>query len=43
MATNCFCFYTADQGPLANPVGALWRVMEADKVPAGADVARVVK
>jgi Glucose / Sorbosone dehydrogenase len=43
VATNCYCFYTADQGPLANPVGAVWRVMEADKVPAGAEVAKVLK
>jgi glucose/arabinose dehydrogenase len=43
VATNCYCFYTADQGPLANPVGALWRVVEGDKVPAGAEVAKTVK
>jgi glucose/arabinose dehydrogenase len=43
VATNCYCFYTADQGPLANPVGALWRVVEADKVPAGAEVAKSLK
>jgi glucose/arabinose dehydrogenase len=43
VATNCYCFYTADQGPLANPPGALWRILPADKVPAGAEVAREVK
>lgn len=41
LAVNCYCFYTADKGPMANPVGALWRVMPADKVPAGADLAKV--
>ena len=35
LATNCYCFYTDDKGPNANPVGALWRVMPADKVTAG--------
>jgi glucose/arabinose dehydrogenase len=43
VATNCYCFYTADQGPTANPAGALWRVVEADKVPAGAEVAKTIK
>lgn len=43
VATNCYCFYTADQGPMANPTGALWRILPADKVPAGAEVAREVK
>jgi hypothetical protein len=43
LAVNCYCFYTADQGPLANPVGALWRIMPADQVPAGAELAREVK
>ncbi|HUN92776.1 MAG TPA: PQQ-dependent sugar dehydrogenase [Burkholderiaceae bacterium] len=41
LATNCYCFYTDDKGPTANPVGALWRVMPADKVPAGAETAKV--
>jgi hypothetical protein len=40
LAVNCYCFYTADKGPNANPVGALWRVMPADKVPQGAEVAK---
>ena len=42
LATNCYCFYTSDKGPTANPVGALWRVVPADKVPSGAEVAKVV-
>ena len=40
LATNCYCFYTDDRGPVANPTGALWRVLPADKVPAGAEVAK---
>ena len=40
LATNCYCFYTDDKGPNANPVGALWRVMPADKVSAGMEVAK---
>jgi hypothetical protein len=40
LAVNCFCFYTDDKGPTANPPGALWRIMPADQVPAGAEVAR---
>jgi glucose/arabinose dehydrogenase len=43
LAVNCYCFYLEDQGPLANPPGALWRVVEADKVPPGAEVAKVVR
>lgn len=42
LAVNCYCFYTDDKGPLANPAGALWRLMPADKVPSGAEVAKVV-
>jgi glucose/arabinose dehydrogenase len=42
LAVNCYCFYTDDKGPTANPVGALWRITPADKVPAGAEVAKVV-
>ena len=42
LAVNCYCFYTDDKGPTANPVGALWRVVPADKVPPGAEVAKVV-
>ncbi|MDX1980061.1 MAG: PQQ-dependent sugar dehydrogenase [Bryobacteraceae bacterium] len=42
LAVNCNCFYTADKGPMANPPGALWRIVPADKVPSGAETARVV-
>lgn len=41
LAVNCYCFYTDDKGPVANPKGALWRVLPADKVPAGVEVARM--
>lgn len=41
LAVNCYCFYTEDRGPTANPAGALWRIMPADKVPSGAEVAKV--
>jgi glucose/arabinose dehydrogenase len=40
LAVNCYCFYTDDKGPNANPTGALWRIMPADKVPAGAELAK---
>jgi glucose/arabinose dehydrogenase len=43
LATNCYCFYTADKGPLVNPPGALWRIVATDKVPAGAETAKVLK
>jgi glucose/arabinose dehydrogenase len=43
LAVNCVCFYLADQGPEANPPGALWRVVPADQVPEGAEVARTVQ
>ena len=36
-------FYLADQGPEANPPGALWRVVPADQVPQGAEVARTAQ
>jgi glucose/arabinose dehydrogenase len=41
LAVNANNFYLADQGPTANPPGKLWRVVPADKVPAGAEVAKV--
>lgn len=41
LAVNCYCFYTDDKGPVANPKGALWRVLPATEVPAGAEVARM--
>jgi hypothetical protein len=40
LALNCNCFYTDDRGATANPPGQLWRVLPADKVPPGAEVAR---
>ena len=43
LAVNCNCFYLDDKGPTANPPGALWRVVPADKVPAGAELAKVKK
>ena len=39
LAVNCDCFYTDDKGPTANPPGALWRIVAADKVPGDAEVA----
>lgn len=39
LAVNCYCFYTDDKGPVANPKGALWRVLPAADVPKGAEVA----
>ena len=43
LAVNCNCFYIGEQGPLQNPPGALWRVVPADEVPEGAEVARTVQ
>ncbi|HEX6113553.1 MAG TPA: PQQ-dependent sugar dehydrogenase [Geminicoccaceae bacterium] len=43
LAVNCNCFYIGEQGPLENPPGALWRVVPADEVPQGAEVARTVQ
>jgi hypothetical protein len=43
LAVNCNCFYLDDKGPTANPPGALWRVVPADKVPSGAELAKVKK
>jgi hypothetical protein len=40
LAVNCNCFYIGEQGAMQNPPGALWRVVPADKVPPGAEVAR---
>lgn len=39
LAVNANNFYLSDVGPDANPPGALWRVMAADAVPEGAEVA----
>jgi glucose/arabinose dehydrogenase len=43
LAVNANNFYLADQGPTQNPPGQLWRVVPADKVPPGAEVARGVR
>jgi glucose/arabinose dehydrogenase len=43
LAVNCNCFYIGEQGALANPPGALWRIVPADQVPQGAEVARTVQ
>ena len=40
LATNCYCFYTDDKGPTANPVGALWRVMPDSAAPKTGEVIR---
>ncbi len=40
LAVNCNCFYTEDQGATQNPPGALWRIVAADEVPDGAEVAK---
>jgi glucose/arabinose dehydrogenase len=40
VAVNCNCFYLDDKGPMANPPGALWRVVPESEVPAGAERAR---
>jgi cytochrome c(L) len=42
LAVDCHCFYTSDQGAAANPPGTLWRVVAADQVPPGAEVARTM-
>jgi glucose/arabinose dehydrogenase len=39
VAVNCYCFYLEDKGPVANPPGALWRVLPRNMVPAGATTA----
>jgi hypothetical protein len=43
LAVNCYCFYLDDKGALANPPGALWRVLPQSQVPAGAVTAPVVR
>jgi glucose/arabinose dehydrogenase len=40
LAVNCNCFYIGEQGAMRNPPGALWRVVPANAVPPGAEVAR---
>ena len=41
LATNCYCFYLDDKGPVANPPGALWRLVPASEVRQGMEVANV--
>lgn len=43
LAVNCNCFYLADQGPMENPPGALWRIVPAGEVPEGAVTARMLR
>jgi glucose/arabinose dehydrogenase len=43
LAVNCNCFYTDDKGAMNNPPGSLWKIVPADKVPAGAEVAETKK
>jgi len=43
LAVNCNCFYLDDKGAAANPPGSLWRIVAADKVPEGAEVAKTKK
>lgn len=40
--TTCTCQYGRGYNPLANPGGAVWRLVQADKVPAGAQMAPTV-
>lgn len=40
LAVNCNCFYLADEGPLENPTGSLWRIVAQADVPQGATTAR---
>jgi len=37
LAVNCYCYYLADKGPMANPKGALWRLVPRDRAPKGAE------
>jgi hypothetical protein len=40
LAVNCYCFYTDDKGPTANPVGALWRIVPEAEAPQVGEVIR---
>src|SRR5437870_83570 len=42
-AVNCVCFYTSDRGPLANPTGALWKVVPVSEVKPGQETALSVQ
>jgi uncharacterized cupredoxin-like copper-binding protein len=37
--TSCSCKYSRDYNALDNPGGAVWRIVSADKVPQGAELA----
>ncbi len=37
--TSCVCTFDRRRDPFANPQGALWRLVAADRVPAGAETA----
>ncbi len=37
--TACNCEFTRDYNPEANPQGTVWRLAQADKIPAGAETA----
>jgi hypothetical protein len=37
--TSCNCEFSRDYNPFANPQGAVWRIVAADKVPQGAETA----
>ncbi|HEU5430687.1 MAG TPA: PQQ-dependent sugar dehydrogenase [Thermomicrobiales bacterium] len=37
--TSCNCQFSRDYNPFANPQGAVWRIVAADKVPQGAETA----
>ena len=43
LAVNANNFYLSDSGPDSNPPGTLWRIVPADEVPAGAEVAKTIK
>ena len=43
LATNCYCFYTDDKGPTANPPGALWKIVPASEVRPGQETALTVQ
>ncbi|MGI8485202.1 MAG: hypothetical protein ACR2OU_13180 [Thermomicrobiales bacterium] len=39
--TSCNCVYGKGYNPEANPSGAVWRIVQTDKVPSGAETAPV--
>jgi hypothetical protein len=36
---SCNCDFGRDYDPMADPQGAVWRVVQSDKVPDGAETA----